>query len=95
MAGIEGETMKGDTQSTEFIKLRHEIELLLNPNEKGHIALFALVSQLFDRCMDLPTIKDPQGYKVGLKQIGKLQNNLTKQAQSVLKEEWERVKQGE
>ena len=95
VAGFHGPKLKDDKESTEFVKLRNEIELLLNPNEKGHIALMTLVSQVFHRCMDLPTIKDPQGYKVSLKQIGELQINLTKQAQTVLKEEWERVKQGE
>ena len=43
VAGFHGPKLKDDKESTEFVKLRNEIELLLNPNEKGHIALMTLV----------------------------------------------------
>ncbi len=84
---------------TRIATLKFKIELLLNLKESDHLDIAARVRKLVVCAIDYKLADqrgaDRQEIKTHADKIGVLQTKLTLTAQSVLKREWERVKQGE
>ena len=75
--------------SVEMRELQSKIELLINPKEKEHIELIALIDNIIQELKDYDHIFEYQK---------KHENNikkLTTLSQDILKKEWDRVKDGE
>ena len=66
--------------------LINKTALLINPKEKDHAELLALMKKLEDLCIN-GDINDDEGQE-------KLQSAVTSIGQNVLKREWDRVKKG-
>jgi len=79
--------------------LKFKIELLLNPKESDHTEMVTLVNQLVSCSLAQTAARhrgaDRQEIKTHIDKTAALQTELTETTQSVLKREWEQVKQGE
>jgi len=75
--------------SVEMRELQSKIELLINPKEKEHIELIALIDNIIQELNDCNHIFEYQ--KIHENNIKK----LTSLSQGILKKEWDRVKDGE
>jgi hypothetical protein len=77
-----------DERAEKIVFLRAKASLLLNPVEDDHQRLLGLMNEM---SLGLALSSDP----LSIREINRLHHDVTRQAQTILKREWERVKRGE
>lgn len=70
------------------------IKLRLNPNEVEHIKLVDLFAELAAACKDPPPGETEDQRKAAMQVFFRVRDKIISHLQTILKHEWERVKQG-